>query len=75
MYNKTSIQWTPGSQVYLSKKKKEFFKKREIGKDREIFQKDLATHFRRVAILDIYFLVKFRPFVSVFYKVTALLIL
>ena len=26
-YNKTSIQWTPGSQVYLSKKKKLFGQK------------------------------------------------
>ena len=25
--NKTSIQWTPGSQVYLSKKKKKFGQK------------------------------------------------
>ena len=25
--NKTSIQWTPGSQVYLSKKKKRFGQK------------------------------------------------
>ena len=52
-----------------------FTKNREIGKNREIFPKYLTFHFRRFAILKIYFLVKFRPYISVFDIVTALLIL
>ena len=39
------------------------------------FPKYLKFHFRCFAILEIYFLVKFRPYMSVFDKVTALLIL
>ena len=52
-----------------------FTENREIGKNREIFPKYLKFHFRCFAILEIYFLVKFRPYISVFDKVTALLIL
>ena len=52
-----------------------FIENQEIGRYREIFPKNLKFHFRWCAILKIYFLVKFRPYVSVFDKVTALLIL
>ena len=52
-----------------------FTENREIGKNREIFPKYLKFHFRCFAILEIYFLVKFRPYISVFDIVTALLIL
>ena len=51
-----------------------FTENREIGKNREIFPKYLKFHFRCFAILEIYFLVKFRPYISVFDIVTALLI-
>ena len=52
-----------------------FIENREIGKNREIFPKYLKFHFRCFAILKIYFLVKFLPYISVFDKVTAFLIL
>ena len=35
--NKTSILWTPGSQVYLSKKKKLFGHQKQIRKMHKIF--------------------------------------
>ena len=52
-----------------------FIENRKIGKNREIFPKDLKFQFRWFAILKIYFLVKCYPYISVFDKVTALLIL
>ena len=51
-----------------------FTENREIGKNREIFQKYLKVQFRCFAILKIYFLVKFHPYILVFDKVTELLI-
>jgi len=50
-----------------------FTENRKIGKNREIFPKYLKFHFRCFGILKIYFLVKFRSYLSVFDKVTALL--
>ena len=46
-----------------------------MGKNREIFQKDLKILFRLSAILKMHFLVKFCPYISVFNKVIVLLIL
>ena len=43
--------------------------------NQEILRQDLEIHFRWVAILEMYFLVKFCPYISVFDKVAALLIL
>ena len=42
--------------------------------NRKNFRKDLEIHFRWFAILNMYFLVKFRPCILVFDKVTSLLI-
>ena len=50
-------------------------KNREIWKNRETFINDLKIHFRSFVILKMYFLVNFRPYISIFDKVTALLIL
>ena len=52
-----------------------FIKNREIGKNREIFRNDLKIHFRSFLILKMHFPVKFRTYISIFDKVTALLIL
>ena len=52
-----------------------FTENREIGKNREIFLEDLKIHFNSISILKIHFPVKFRPYISFFNKVTALLIL
>ena len=52
-----------------------FIENLDIGKNLEIFRKYLKIHFRSFAILKMHFHVKFCPYVLVFDKVTALLIL
>ena len=64
-----------GILVQKSLKMPLFMKNREIGKNREIFWNDLKIHFRSFVILKMHFPVKFRPYISIFDKVTALLIL
>ena len=64
-----------GILVQKSLKMPLFMKNREIGKNREIFWNGLKIHFRSFVILKIHFPVNFRPYISIFDKVTALLIL
>ena len=51
-----------------------FIENWESGKIRE-FWKDQKIHFRSIAILKMHFPVKFHPYISVFDKVSAFLIL